>query len=222
MMLAPQLGIVFVAMKRNIADLPHVFRLATHLGAIHFLVTNVLPYTASMQEEILYSRALNDTIYDTAPLLRDLDFPKMDITPATRDIIYEVLRGNHSLRISGGSLGERNGRCPFNDKRSLAIRWDGNVSPCLALLHNHTSYLHGYERSFRHYPVGNVRERELAAIWHAPEYTAFRKRLQEFNFSPCVVCGGCDYFKRNEEDCIGSPFPACGGCLWAQGIIRCP
>lgn len=222
MMLAPQLGIVFVAMKRNIADLPQVFRLATHLGAIHFLVTNVLPYTAAMQEEILYSRALHDTIYDTAPLLRDLDFPKMDITPMTRDVIYEVLRGNHSLSISGGSLGERNNRCPFNDRRALAIRWDGSVSPCLALLHNHTSYLHGYERSFRHYSVGNVMDRALTEIWRAPEYIEFRRRLQEFNFSPCVFCGGCDYFKQNEEDCIGSPFPVCGGCLWAQGIIRCP
>jgi MoaA/NifB/PqqE/SkfB family radical SAM enzyme len=221
-MLTPQLGIVFVAMKRNISDLPRVFRLANHLGALHFLVTNVLPYTAEMQGEILYARALNDTIYESSPLLRDLDFPKMDINPATRDVFYEVMRGNHSLQISGGGFGERNGRCPFSEKGALAIRWDGAVSPCLALLHNHTSYLHGYERSFRHYAAGNVHDHTLERIWNDPEYLDFRRRLQDFNFSPCVFCGGCDYFKANEEDCIGSPFPVCGGCLWAQGIIRCP
>ncbi len=221
-MLTPQLGIVFVAMKRNIADLPKVFRIANHLGAIHFLVTNILPYSADMQEEILYHRALNDTIYDTAPILRSLDFPKMDINTKTRDVVYDVLRGNHSLRISGGGLGDRNNRCPFNEKGALAIRWDGCISPCVALLHNHTSYLHGYERSFHHYSVGNVLEDTIDDIWNRPEYAAFRKRLQEFNFSPCASCGGCDFFKENREDCIGSPFPVCGGCLWAQGIIRCP
>lgn len=50
----------------------------------------------------------------------------------------------------------------------------------------------------------------------------FRRRVQEFNFSPCILCGGCDLFESNQEDCIGSPVPTCGGCLWAQGIIRCP
>jgi len=222
LMLQPQLGIVFVAMKRNISDLPAVFRLASQLGATHFLVTNVLPYTTEMQEEILYTRALDDTIYASSPLLRVLDFPKMDVNPTTREALYEAMRGNHTLSISGGNFGERNDRCPFLDKSSLAVRWDGDVSPCLALLHDHTTYLHGYERAVRHHAVGNVKEMSLKEIWNQPDYVAFRKRLQKFDFSPCTACGGCDFFKANEEDCIGSPFPACGGCLWAQGIIQCP
>jgi len=222
LMLQPQLGIVFVAMKRNISDLPAVFRLASHLGAIHFLVTNVLPYTTEMQEEILYNRALDDTIYASSPLLRVLDFPKMDVNATTREAIYEAMRGNHSLSISGGNLGERNNRCPFVEKGSLSIRWDGDVSPCLALLHDHTSYLHGYERTVRRHAVAKLTEKSVEEIWNQPDYVALRRRLQEFSFSPCTSCGGCDYFKANEEDCIGSPFPACGGCLWAQGIIQCP
>ncbi|MBN2242248.1 MAG: radical SAM protein, partial [Acidobacteria bacterium] len=149
LMLQPQLGIVFVAMKRNIRDLPAVFRLANQLGALHFLVTNVLPYTAEMQEEILYDRALDDTIYASSPLLRVLDLPKMDVNPTTREALYEAMRGNHSLSISGGNFGERNNLCPFLEKGSLSIRWDGDVSPCLALLHDHTSCLHGYERAVR-------------------------------------------------------------------------
>jgi len=32
-----------------------VFRLASQLGSMRFLVTNVLPYTPEMQDEILYS-----------------------------------------------------------------------------------------------------------------------------------------------------------------------
>jgi MoaA/NifB/PqqE/SkfB family radical SAM enzyme len=215
LLLQPQLGIVFVAMKRNIKDLPAVFRLASQLGATHFLVTNVLPYTTEMQEEILYTRALDDTIYASSPLLRVLDFPKMDVNPMTREALYEAMRGNHSLNISGGNLGERNNQCPFVEKGSLAIRWNGDVSPCLALLHDHTTYLHGYERAVRRHVIGNVMKKSVEEIWNQPDYVAFRRRLQEFSFSPCTSCGGCDYFKANEEDCIGSPFPACGGCLWA-------
>jgi MoaA/NifB/PqqE/SkfB family radical SAM enzyme len=222
LLLQPQLGIVFVAMKRNIADLPAVFSLASQLGSLHLMVTNVLPYTPEMEDEILYSRAITDTIYTSAPLLRSLDFPKMDIGPTTREAVYAALRGNHSLSISGASLGERNNRCPFIEKGSLAIRWDGDVSPCLALLHDHKAYVHKYERSLKRHAVGNVREQSLGEIWNKPEYLAFRQRIQEFDFSPCILCGGCEFFESNQEDCIGSPIPACGGCLWAQGIIRCP
>ncbi len=43
LLLQPQLGVEFVAMKRNIDDLPNVLSLACNLGAIHFLVTNFQP-----------------------------------------------------------------------------------------------------------------------------------------------------------------------------------
>lgn len=47
-------------------------------------------------------------------------------------------------------------------------------------------------------------------------------KVKAFEFSPCRVCGGCSLLEKNEEDCYGNAFPACGGCLWAQGIIQCP
>jgi MoaA/NifB/PqqE/SkfB family radical SAM enzyme len=222
LLLKPQIGTVFVAMKRNIADLPAVFSLATRMGSLHFIVTNVLPYTPEMQEEILYSRAITDSIYQSSPLLRFLDFPKMDVSPATRETIYQAMRGNHYLSISGAGLGERNNRCPFIDKGSMAIRWDGEASPCLPLMHDHTMYLYKYERTIKRHAVGNVLNQSIEQLWNETGYLALRSRLQEFNFSPCLHCGGCDYFNSNQEDCIGSPAPACGGCLWAQGIIQCP
>ena len=36
------------------------------------------------------------------------------------------------------------------------------------------------------------------------------------------ACGGCNQVDANKEDCFGSTFPTCGGCLWAQGVIQCP
>ena len=70
--------------------------------------------------------------------------------------------------------------------------------------------------------MGNLAERDLEDLWNAPEHLAFRTRVQEFDFSPCTFCGGCDCSLSNEEDCFGTPYPTCGGCLWAQGVIRCP
>jgi hypothetical protein len=46
--------------------------------------------------------------------------------------------------------------------------------------------------------------------------------VQGFAFAPCTFCGGCEMLDGNEEDCLGNEFPACGGCLWAQGLIQCP
>jgi len=132
------------------------------------------------------------------------------------------MRGDHSLTISGASFGERTNRCPFIEKGSLAIRWDGDISPCLALLHDHKTFLYKYERSLKRHIVGNVQSQNIEQIWNKPDYVTFRSRVQEFNFSPCVFCGGCELFESNQEDCIGSPVPACGGCLWAQGIVQCP
>ena len=222
LLLKPQLGIVFVAMKRNIADLPSVLNLASQLGAMHFLVTNVLPYTPEMQEEILYSRALTAATYRSTPWLRYVNLPRMDMSPATRDAFYQVMRGDQSLSIAGGNLRESGNRCPFIEKGAMALRWDGDASPCLALLHDHQAYLYRYERSIKHHAVGNVLKQDIRAIWEKPDYLSFRNRLREFNFSPCIFCGGCDFFLSNQEDCIGSPVPTCGGCLWAQGIIQCP
>jgi len=220
--LKPQIGVVFVAMKRNIADLPAVIHLGSQLGASRFLVTNVLPYTAEMCDEILYSRALTDAIYLPSHWGARMKLPKIDMTDTTRESLFKVMRGGHSMIFAGASFDESNDRCPFIEGGSMAIGWEGNLSPCLPLLHNHVTYLNGWERSLKRYAVGNVIERDLNVLWNEPEYVAFRERVQKFDFSYCTICGGCHLFPENEEDCFGNPFPVCGGCLWAQGIIQCP
>ena len=45
----PAIGIAFVAMRRNIADLPAVMRIGKRLGASRFMVSNLLPHTAPHQ-----------------------------------------------------------------------------------------------------------------------------------------------------------------------------
>jgi MoaA/NifB/PqqE/SkfB family radical SAM enzyme len=43
----PELGIAFVAMRRNIQDLPELLRLGSRLGVSHYSISNVLSHTRS-------------------------------------------------------------------------------------------------------------------------------------------------------------------------------
>ena len=58
-----------------------------------------------------------------------------------------------------------------------------------------------WKRRIRHHAFGNVREQCLGEIWNGEEYRAFRQRVHEFKFAPCLFCGGC---------------------LWGQGFAVCP
>jgi MoaA/NifB/PqqE/SkfB family radical SAM enzyme len=193
----PELGIAFVAMKRNIDDLPNVIALGRRLGATRFSVSNVLPYTAELRAEALYNRTLKDIAFLSSIWLPQLKFA-----------------GNH---FSGA-----NDVCTFIESGATAIGWDGSASPCPPLLHNHISYLRDRKRASRRHVIGNIVERDLIDLWNDPEYMAYRDRVQGFAFAPCTYCGGCEMLDANEEDCLGNVFPACGGCLWAQGVIQCP
>jgi MoaA/NifB/PqqE/SkfB family radical SAM enzyme len=217
---APQIGIAFVMMKRNVADLPAVLRLGDRLGATRFMVSNVLPYTKAMCEEALYPRVLTRRLYSSSD--PPLNLSALDGRQITIESRRDVMRGGLRISLNGGDLTEARNRCPFVERGAMAIAWDGNVSPCLPLLHSHVSYLGGQDRISRRYVVGQVAERDLRDLWTAPEYVAFRRRVQGFEFSPCTGCGGCNLSEANQEDCYDNPFPTCGGCLWAQGMIHCP
>jgi MoaA/NifB/PqqE/SkfB family radical SAM enzyme len=218
----PQLGIAFVAMKRNVADLPELPRLATRLGATKILVSNLIPHTAEMEHDILYERARTACAYRASRWVPNLSLPKFDLDRQTLDPLREVFASTASISLLDADLSRRNDYCRFAQAGYAAIRWDGQVSPCLSLLHDHPVYLCGRRKEVTHYALGNIKERALHDIWTSPEFSEFRARLRRFSFSPCTTCGGCERFARNFEDCVGNSFPTCGGCLWAQGFVQCP
>ena len=162
----PEIGIVFVAMKRNISDLPSVVQLGNRSGATKFLITNVLPYTPEMCDEVLYRRSMSDGFF--TPSTFRLQLPKMDVDNLTREALYWIARGGHSIWLAGRSFDEIANRCPFIEKGAATISWEGNVSPCLPLLHSHMSYVDDRERFSRRYLVGNVVERDLNDLWNLP------------------------------------------------------
>jgi MoaA/NifB/PqqE/SkfB family radical SAM enzyme len=216
----PKLGIAFVAMQRNIHDLAAVIRLGTRLGAVEFSVSNVLAHDTNLLDENLYMRSLDLVVgQEIRPTVH---MPLMDIQPKTLQALGDVMKDLNQLELTGSPLNRNIDQCPFVERGSMSVRWDGKVSPCLPLLYTHKHYLGDRERRSQEYFVGDVQEKDLIEIWDNPQYRALRKRLQDFDFSPCAFCNSCEMAVDNIEDCFGNIHPTCGGCLWSKGLIRCP
>ncbi len=218
----PEIGIAFVAMRRNIDELPKVIRLGISLGAKHFSVSNVQPATADMQDDRLYTHTLHNIAYVPSAVLPRLSLPKMDFNEQTQAALTQAFNSGCNVNFAGNNWGGSNDVCNFVESGTMSIAWNGDVSPCWPLMHTHTSYLHGKPRVSQKHIVGRVAELGLAELWLQPEYVAYRERLHNFVFAPCTFCGGCDLSQSNVEDCFGNTFPTCGGCLWAQGVVQCP
>jgi len=217
----PALGIAFVAMRRNIADLPALVDLVEELEGSRLMVSNLVPHTEAMVEDILYQRSLADpTLF--APFRQRLELPLMDVDSDTGPALMAALRREPNVTVAGRDVADGGNHCPFIERGSLTVAWDGSVSPCLPLSHSYTAYLNRFRREWRRHVVGTLAERPLLEIWRDPEYLAFRERVSRFDFSPCVSCGACHLAETNEDDCFGSGTPSCGGCPWARGVVQCP
>jgi MoaA/NifB/PqqE/SkfB family radical SAM enzyme len=209
-------------MKRNIADLPEVISLGQRLGADRFSVSNVLAHTPELGRQVLYARSTEEEVAGTSPWSPEISLPRMDIDEVPPGTLARLEAGPGGRSVPGRGGGGHAGACPFVEKGSVSVRWDGAISPCLPLLHTHRSYLDFRPRTNHAFAIASVHDQTLLEAWNDEAYVALRERLLAFDFAPCTVCNSCDMADENLEDCFGSTLPACGGCLWAQGFIQCP
>lgn len=230
----PQVGLEFIAMRDNIKDLQGMASFAAQVEASFVIINNLLPHTEEMKDQRLYNNwtvtAPPANSYSAKRGLRTKAFPdpiqirlpKIQLNEESYLPLFKLLR----LRSNEGPLFDsgmpRGTYCRFVNEGFLAIGWDGEVSPCLALMHSYGCYVLDRYKEIRRYSIGNIRRMGLQELWEAEDYARFRSRVQAFEFSPCAECGGCDLSEKNEEDCFGNSFPVCGDCLWARGILQCP
>ncbi|MTI81068.1 MAG: tungsten cofactor oxidoreductase radical SAM maturase [Firmicutes bacterium] len=196
----PELGIEFVAMKKNFHKLPKLIRLSQELEARQVIVTNVLPYNEEMKDEILYD--LDDTWLDHG---KDTILVNM-----LAKMPYMQLRTDR--------------QCKFVEDKATALTYRGEVAPCYALMHSYHCFIYGRKKEILPFYLGNVNESTLADIWTDPAYVYFRDRLKDFKFPSCTDCkyvDGCSYTDTNESDCWGNS-PSCAECLWSRRLIACP
>lgn len=218
----PEVAVAFVATTENIDALPEIKRLALSLGFSRIVVSNLVPHTAELCDRILYQHWTSARA-DGKPSTWNpsIDLPRLDAWSKASPVIERLQRSGSNLSVLGAPLAGEGLRCRFVTEGRVAIDPDGNVSPCLALLHSYAYFFRGQRRQVRAFWVGNVNQRSLAALWEDPSYAQFRDRVLRWQFSPCIDCGGCDLRESNETDCFGNEFPCCGECLWAAGIVQC-
>ena len=196
----PELGIEFVAMKKNYSKLPKLIRLACELNASQIIISNLLPYHEAMKDEIVYD------IEDTGRM-----FGKESL----KTTIWAQM-SNMKLRT------ERS--CKFVKDKSLCINYQGEVSPCYALMHSYHCYVYGRKKQMHPFYIGDINEKRLAELWMEPGYVNFRRAVNDNLFPSCTDCkslDGCSYTESNEMDCWGNS-PSCAECLWSRRIIACP
>jgi MoaA/NifB/PqqE/SkfB family radical SAM enzyme len=218
----PRLGIAFVAMQKNLQDLPAVIRIGKNLGADLFSVSNLLPHTPEHKKEILFKRSMYSMEMQPSRWSPEVMIPRFDLNASTIDIIDQIFKGHNNLNLARQAVKSATNSCPFVEKGSISIRWDGAVSPCLPLMHTHQTYLDNTLRVNHAFSVGCIHDHTLNELWNDPTYVKLRENLLAFDFSFCTYCNSCDMAEANLEDCFGNEHPACGGCLWAQGFIQCP
>lgn len=229
------LGLSFVAMKSNIGEMAKLMGFAWDIHAKDVKITHILPYTEESVEEALYTNTLMfnefrqnsvssmDLIkYEGHGMAAHLDFPLFDIDENTLPALARLLKAHGTYSIMGSPLARKTDYCRFVQEGNVFVKWDGSVTQCMALLHPSVSYLYGQRRTLDAHSFGSLKDNTLQEIWDDEEYTCFREKVREFNFSMCTHCCSCNLVESNREDCIGNKAPTCGGCLWAQGFIQCP
>ena len=219
-----KIGIAFVLMKGNLGQFKELVKSARNMGISEVMATHLIPYDTSQLPEICYERILGTGMYqEPNRSVTHLNLPLMEGKFLNSEMGEEQLIGaNLSVSILETLIYRKKNWCKFIAQGYVFVRWDGEVSPCMALLHDNHVVQQGAQRYNRFCTYGNVNEASLQEIWESEEYTGFRERVMDFDFSPCVSCGPCDLFESNETDCEGSPFPTCGACLWAEGLFQCP
>ncbi|SHH52324.1 SPASM domain-containing protein [Clostridium grantii] len=221
-----QLGITFVATKSNVAQLAKLPYFIDQYNIDEVNISNMYPSSREAQKETLYQKTLNMSIgsdsFASSRSVVNLPFMDFDLSQVREGLSGLFSKMNFNLKISNNSVPRPSQYCRFVNEGMAFVRSDGNVSPCMALLHNGTTVIGDTERKVYHHSFGNVNDLGVKEIWESKDYVTFRKRVQEFSFSPCMNCGHCTYVEDNKSDCFGNEKPTCGACLWAEGLLSCP
>ena len=218
------LGIAFVAMKSNVQQLGKLNRFAYDNNVCDINISNVSPTGVESLDESLYERIVSLGLGAGGSGHPRISIPVMDSRiEQVREGMSSLLGMDYDYLPTGSENVTRRRRyCRFINEGAAFVRHDGEVSPCMAVLHSGVTYLDNKKRIIHHHSFGNAGRQSLREIWESEEYTAFRSRVREFDFSPCVQCGGCENRDENMTDCFGNKKPTCGACLWSEGVLSCP
>jgi radical SAM protein with 4Fe4S-binding SPASM domain len=175
----PRLAVVFVAMRRNVAELADVVRLAASWGVPTVRVQNL-------------SHSFSDTDagagYDDIRAFTDAEALWREPSPETeraftaaRDTAAAVGVVLRLPELEPASASPPSGAGCDWPWRSAYVRHDGQVQPCCMLM--------GEDRGL----LGDLSRASFPEIWRGERYEAFRAAL--CTDSPPAVCRGCSMYR---------------------------
>lgn len=178
----PHVSLVLVAMRRNVAELPALVRLAAGWGVDRVSVQN-LSHSFSDTDPSGDYREIRD--YTAREAL--WQGPDAEAAGAFADASVEAGRLGMELHLPRLHEPERPparaAGTPGCDWpwRATYVEHDGTVQPCCMVM--------GSDRA----AMGSLRERSFEAVWHGPRFRAFRKAL--LTDRPPKVCRGCSLYR---------------------------
>jgi MoaA/NifB/PqqE/SkfB family radical SAM enzyme len=176
----PAVSIVFVAMRRNVTELPAVVRLAASWGVMVVRVQNLAHSFADTDPAGAYRE-----IREFAAAEALWQAPDDSAVRAFEAAARAAEETGVTLRLPHLEAGAptREAGAPGCDWpwRSAYLRQDGGVQPCCMLM--------GGDRGV----LGAVAERGFAAVWRGERYEAFRAGLM--SPTPPDVCAGCSMYR---------------------------
>lgn len=112
--------------------------------------------------------------------------------------------------------------CPFAENRSLYVRVDGKVTPCMFLAYTWSIVIDDTERHVEEYIIGDALRESFIDIWRRHSKMYFKL---VFNYMPsCLDCTQrkwCSYTLSTEADCWGN-IPNCSFCPYHYRFSYCP
>ena len=175
----PDLSIVFVAMRRNVAELPAMVRLAKDLGVPKLRVQN-LSHTFDDTDPAGAYREIRDfaeeeALYQTPDPIADRAFEEAESLSKELDVSLRLPRREWSPPVRSVAA-----PCDW-PWRSAYVRHDAKVQPCCMLM--------GDDRAI----LGDASARPFEETWRGPAYAAFREALR--SDAPPAVCSGCSAYR---------------------------
>ena len=184
----PEVGIEFTAMKKNLGELSKIRELAGNIDASFIIVTNVLPYAEDHKDQILYSLSASNRYQQPRSKWNpEIMLPRIDVRPehiqALGKISFEALSFGFDPYVNRNY----NGLCPFVERGAIAITYDGELSPCVPLMHTYDCYILGKAKRFVKHSFGNIHQSTPQEIWDSAAYRIFRKKLRIPSYNVCYT-----------------------------------
>jgi MoaA/NifB/PqqE/SkfB family radical SAM enzyme len=174
----PELSLVFVAMRRNVHELPALVRLAADWGVHRLRVQNLSHSFSDTDPAGSYREirefAAREALWDSPERLAGV-FAEAQAAAAEHGVELRLPRAEPAPEASPATPG-----CEW-PWRSAYVTRTGHVQPCCMLM--------GGDRAV----LGDLSRASFADIWHGAAYRDFRAALH--TSSPPDVCRGCAMYR---------------------------